>query len=126
MGVHLIDLSGEWIKASIHALKLCHDRLEGHNTHSRRRMSGCGWSGRSQRSRRPNPWSLRMKLGLAPSNGSRVYGTYHEELRRLGIGDKCMMENPHDSKGKIELIMGRCILIDIYKGEYEKIGRAHV
>ena len=34
-----------------------------------------------------------------------------------------MMENPHDSKGKIELIMGRYILIDIYKGEYEMKGK---
>ena len=30
-----------------------------------------------------------------------------------------MTENPYDSKRKNELNMGRCILIDIYKGEYE-------
>ena len=30
-----------------------------------------------------------------------------------------MAENPHDSKRKNELIMGRRIPTDIYKGEYE-------
>ena len=29
------------------------------------------------------------------------------------------MNDPRDSKRKDKLIMGRCILIDIYKGEYE-------
>ena len=32
VGVHLIHLSSECIKASIHALKLHHDCLEGHTT----------------------------------------------------------------------------------------------
>ena len=30
-----------------------------------------------------------------------------------------MVKEPHDSRRKNELIMGRHILIDIYKGEYE-------
>ena len=30
-----------------------------------------------------------------------------------------MVEEPHDSKRKNELIIGRRILIDIYKGEYK-------
>ena len=30
-----------------------------------------------------------------------------------------MGKEPRDSRRKNELIMGRCILIDIYKGEYK-------
>ena len=30
-----------------------------------------------------------------------------------------MAKNPRDSRRENELIMGHCILIDIYKGEYE-------
>ena len=43
IGVHLIQLSSECIKASIHMLKLRHDYLEGHTTR-RSRRSGCGWT----------------------------------------------------------------------------------
>ena len=35
------------------------------------------------------------------------------------------MENPHGSRRKNELIMGRCILIDIYKGENEVRGKIY-
>ena len=31
-GVHLIQLSKECIKASIHALKLCHDHIQSHTS----------------------------------------------------------------------------------------------
>ena len=54
MGVHLIHLSSECIKASIHALKLRHDRIKSHTSH-RRRGSGGGWSWRSGRSCWPGP-----------------------------------------------------------------------
>ena len=75
MGVHLTQLITESVKASIHALKLCHDGLEIHTTRVRRRSVG-GWSGRGWRSRRLGPWLLRSKLGLALSNGRAANGTY--------------------------------------------------
>ena len=86
-GFHLIQLSSECIKASIHALKLRHDRLEGYTTHRWRRCE-CGRSARSRKSHCLYPWPLRLKLGLAPSDGSSVYGTHNHKMRRLGIGDK--------------------------------------
>ena len=43
MDVHLIQLSRECIKASIHALKLRHDVLESHFA-QRKGGSGCEWS----------------------------------------------------------------------------------
>ena len=58
----------------------------------------------------------RSKLCLAPSNGSSVYGTYQEKIRGNEKGNEKMAKNPRDSQGKNELIMGRCILINIYKG----------
>ena len=61
MGVHLIQLSRECIKASIHALKLRHDRIQSHTS--------C-WSGRSCRT--GPPW---MKLRLAPFNEWRQWHT---------------------------------------------------
>ena len=54
MGVHLIHLSSECIKASIHALKLRHDRIKSH-TSRRRRGSRGGWSWKSGRSCWPGP-----------------------------------------------------------------------
>ena len=86
IGVHLTQLIIECVKASIHALKLRHDRLEGHTTH--RWRSGCRWSGRSWRSRRLSSWPLRPKLGLAPSNGSIIYGIHSRKVCRLKIGDR--------------------------------------
>ena len=35
------------------------------------------------------------------------------------------MENPHDSRRKNKLITGRCIPIDIYKGENEVRGKIY-
>ena len=58
-----------------------------------------------------------VEAGLAPSNGRCVYGTHDREACRLRIGDRRMAKNPCDSRKKNELIMGRQILIDIYKGE---------
>ena len=117
-GVHLTQLITESVKASIHVHKLCHDGLESHSTH-RRRKSGGGWSGRSLRSHRLGSWLLRSKLGLAPSNSCCVYGTHDREMWRLRIGDRHMAKNPHDSWREYELITGRRILIDIYKREYK-------
>ena len=124
MGVHLTQLITESVKASIHVLKLCHDRLEGHTTYGRRRCGGRG-SGRGWRSCRLGPWPLRLKLGLAPSNGRAADGTHDREVSRLMIGDRCMVNDPLDSRRKNKLIMGRCIFIDIYKGEYEMRGKVN-
>ena len=66
-----------------------------------------------------------LKLGLAPSNGRYVNGTHHREVKGLGIGDRRMTKNPHDSRRENKLIMGRRILIDIYKGEYEMRGKVY-
>ena len=71
MGVHLIHLSRECIKASIHALKLRHDRIKGHNSHKRRRSRG-GWSFW--------PGSPRTKLRFALFNGSSIYSTHNVEM----------------------------------------------
>ena len=75
---HLIQLSKECIKVSIHALKLRHDVPESHI--ARRRggsgfgWSRLGWSRMSGRSCWPRlPWP---KLHLTPFNGSNVYGTH--------------------------------------------------
>ena len=60
-GVHLTQLITKCVKASIHALQLRHDRLEGHTT-CRWRRCGCGRSKRSWRSRRLNLWLPWSKL----------------------------------------------------------------
>ena len=36
-----------------------------------------------------------------------------------------MVNDPLDSRRKNKLIMGRCIFIDIYKGEYEMRGKVN-
>ena len=72
-----------------------------------------------QRSHGLSPWSLRSKLGLASSNRHRVNGTYDGEMRRLGIRNGGVANDPLDSKKEDKLITGCRILIDIYKGEYE-------
>ena len=110
------------VKASIHALKLHHDRLEGHTTRWWRR-SECRRNGRSRRSCHLGLWPLRSKLGLIPSNDSSIYGTYRREVCRLRIGDRKMTENPCDSQRENELITGHCIPINIYKGEYKVRGK---
>ena len=114
-GGRLTQLITGCVKASIHALQLCHDRLEGHTTH-RWRRSGCGRSRRNWRSSCLCPWPLRSKLGLALSDSSSVYGTHNQKMRRLEIGDKKMAKNSHDSQRKNELITSHCIPIDIYEG----------
>ena len=75
MGVHLIQLSSESIKVSIHALKLCHDCLKSHTTR-RRRMIGGGRNGRGWRIHHLGLRPLRSKLGLAPPNRHYVDGTH--------------------------------------------------
>ena len=46
-----------------------------------------------------------MKLGLAPSNGSSVYGTHNGKVCRLWIGDKKMAKDSCDviAEGKMSL-----------------------
>ena len=53
------------------------------------------------------------------SNGRVADGTHDRKVRRLGIGNRCVANDPHDSRRENKLIIGRRILIDIYKGEYE-------
>ena len=36
-----------------------------------------------------------------------------------------MVNDPHDSRRENEVITGHCILIEIYKGEYEMIGKVN-
>ena len=36
-----------------------------------------------------------------------------------------MANDPRDSRRENKLIMGRCILIDIYKGKYEMKGKVY-
>ena len=62
------------------------------------------------------PGPPRSELCLASLNGSCIYGTHHREVKRLGKGDKEMAKDPRDSRRKNELITGRRIPIDIYKG----------
>ena len=123
-GVHLIQLSSESIKGSIHALKLCHDGLESHTTTWRGR-SGGGWSRTGWRSRYLGPWPLQSKLGLAPSNEHHANGTHDGEMRRLGIRNRGMTNDPRDGRRTDKLIIGHRILIDIYKGEYEMRGKVN-
>ena len=85
--VHLIHLSSECINASIHALKLHHDRIKGH-TSSRSRGSGGGWSWRSGKSCHTRP--PRTKLHLTMFNGSNIYSTHDMEGVRHGKGNRKM------------------------------------
>jgi len=78
-GVHLIQLNRECIKASIHVLKLCHDRIQSHTSHWNR-GSGGGWSWRSGRS--CHTGTPRMKLHLVAFNGTSIYSTH--DMERLG------------------------------------------
>ena len=121
MSVHLTQLITESVKASIHVHKLCHDGLKSHFA-CKRRGSGGGWCGRSWRSCHLSPWLPQSKLDLTPSNSSSIYDTYNRKMRRLRIGDRKTTKKPRDNRRKNELIASYCILIDIYKGEYEVRG----
>ena len=46
-------------------------------------------------------------------------------MRILGIRDRGMTNDPRDSRRKDKLIIGRRILIDIYKGENEMRGKVY-
>ena len=81
-GVHLIQLSSECIKVSIHTLRLRYDYLKGHTTRGSRK-SGGRWSRRGWRSRHLGSWPLRLKLGLASSNGCTANGTHDREMSRI-------------------------------------------
>ena len=113
--VHLTQLITESVKASIHALKLCHDRIKSHSTRKRRR-SGYGWRRRSRRSCHLSLCLPRTKLGITLSNGSNVNGTHHKEVIRRRIGDGKGKNDSRDDWWKNELIVGHRIPIDIYKG----------
>ena len=121
MSVHLTQLISESVKASIHALKLCHDVLKSH-TARRRSGSKCGWSWRSGRSCWLRP--PRLKLCLAPFNGSGIYSTHNKEVVRQGEENR-KMAYPHDSIREDELIMGRRIPIHIYDRKNEIRGKIY-
>ena len=114
-GVHLTQIIIECVKASIHAHKLCHGGLKCHYNRRRRRCRGV-WSNGSWRSHQLCSRPPQSELCLAPFDGSYIYGTYYEKMRRLRKGDRKMAKDPLDSQRKNELITGRCIPIDIYKG----------
>ena len=62
------------------------------------------------------PVPPQSELCLALSNGNSVYDTHDGKVYKLWIGDKKMAKDPHDSLRKNELITGRHIPLDIYKG----------
>ena len=66
-----------------------------------------------------------MKLALASSNGSYANGTYHDEVKRLVIGDRVVAKNLCENQRENELITGQHILINIYKREYEGGGKVN-
>ena len=70
-------------------------------------------------------WLLRLKLGLASSNGRRAQGTHEGEVNKLKIGNRGMANDPCDSIRKDKLITSHHILIDIYKGENEVGGKVY-
>ena len=114
MGGHLTQLVTESVKASINALKLCHDRLKSHTTTRRRKREG-GRNGRGWRIRCLRQQLLRSKLGLASPNRSCANGTHDSIERRIKKRDGKMSKDPRDSRRKNKLIMGRRIPIDIYE-----------
>ena len=73
-----------------------------------------GW-----RSHRLDPWPLQSKLGLAPLNKRHADGTHDGEVRRLGIRNKRMTNDPRDSRRENQLITSHHISIDIYERENE-------
>ena len=98
-GVHLTQLITETIKASIHALKLRHNGLEGHTTNQRRRNKG----GRNSRGWRIGYLYLRplqSKLGLTLPNRSCTDGTHEGVIGRIRNRDRKMAKDPHDSQRK--------------------------
>ena len=97
---------------SIHALKLCHDSLEGHITGQGRRSRG-GRNNKSCRTSSLHMWPLRSKLGLESLNRTSIYDTNDGVIRRSRNGDRNMVKDPHDSWRKDELITSRYNLIDI-------------
>ena len=66
-----------------------------------------------------------VETGLTPSNNSSIYGTHSKDGCKLRLGDRKMVENLCDSQRKNELITGRRIPIDIYKGENEVRGKIY-
>ena len=111
-GVHLTQLISESVKASIHALNLLHDSLQGHFTSWERRRRG-GWNSRSCRIGKLHMWLFRSKLSLALSNRTGVDDTHGGVVRRNRNGDGKVAKDLHDSRRKDELITSHRILIDI-------------
>ena len=87
-GVHLIHLSSECIKVSIHALKLRHDRIQSRTFHRSRGSRG-GWSRRSGKSCCTE--SPRSKLCLSSFNSSGVNSTHNVEVVGHGKRNKKMV-----------------------------------
>ena len=70
--------------------------------------------------KKPEELPSRAKLSITPSNGSSFNGTHDEEVIKCKKGDRKMAKDPCDSRRKKELIIGRHIPIDIYKG-YDEV-----
>ena len=109
--VHLTQLISESVKASVHALKLRHDGLQGHIT-SRGRRSRGGRNSRSCRTSRLHTWPFRSKLSLTLSKRTGVNDTDGGVVRRYRNGDGELAKDPRDSKKKDELITGHRNLLE--------------
>ena len=98
-GVHLTQLITKSVKASIHALKLRHDGLEGHTTTQRRKSKG----GRNSGGWRIGCLHLRplqSKLGLTLPNRSCADGTHEGVIGRIKNRDRKMAKDLYDSQRK--------------------------
>ena len=55
----------------------------------------------------------------------RANGTYDGEVKRLGIRDRGVANDPRDSRRKDKLITGRCISVNIHERENEMRGKVY-
>ena len=95
-GVHLTQLISESVKASIQALKLHHDSLQGHITSRGRRRRG-GRNRRSCWTSRLHTWPLQSKLSLTSLNRTSVDGTHGGVVWRIRNKDGKVAKDPRDS-----------------------------
>ena len=64
-------------------------------------------------------WPFWSKLDLTSSNRCCADGVHDGEMSRLGIRNRGMVNDPHDSRRKDKLFTSHYPLIDIYKRENE-------
>jgi len=66
-----------------------------------------------------------VEVGPRSTEQSCADGTHNGEVERIRNRDRKMAKDPHDSRRKDELIMGRCILININDGSDEVSGEVY-